>query len=427
MSEDAEIWTGARLRGAPVSIRCALFTVEILAVGLTALGLITTTPTASVLVRFGVLCALCVAFEEISRQSARMRFLISSGPLSDLTSVWTFAAALALPVGYGALFAGVAAVVAWTLRQRSAGMRPYLAFYSHATVVLAVIASAAARDRVEDWLGVPSAFAVLGGVLVATLLYTMVNRGLIVLMARLLNPGAAIGIVGSWSDNVLELSTLCLGALTGVVLIHEPALCVLVLLPMVLLQRGALVKELETAATIDGKTGLLNAAAWEEGARRELSRLESAEAPAAVLLIDLDFFKAVNDTYGHLAGDVALQAVGKRLTAELRQSDVLGRFGGEEFVALLPRIARAEAMAAAERIRAAIGTITLSEFAPEAAVENPDTVRLSASIGLALYPEHGNDLQELLRASDSALYEAKRSGRDQVVVTRRGTDGTDGA
>lgn len=412
MSGDATVWTGARLRGAPRSVRCALFSVEILAVVLTATAVIAATPTSSVLVRLGVLCALCVAFEEISRQAGRLRILINGGTLSDLTSVWTFAAVLSLPPGYGALFAVVAAVVVWLFRERNAGGRPYLSVYTTGTIVLAVLAAAAVRGRVEEWLGVPSTVAVLGGVVVAALLYTLINRGLVVLMARLVSPGAKIGIVGSWSDNALELSTLCLGVLTGVVLVHEPVLCVLVLLPMVLLQRGALIKELETAATIDGKTGLLNAAAWEEGARRELSRLATAEAPAAVLLIDLDHFKAINDTYGHLTGDVALQVVGKRLAAELRQSDLLGRFGGEEFVALLPRIGHAEALAAAERIRLAINSITHPDFAEEAA----DNDRLSASIGMALYPEHGGELQELLQRSDVALYEAKGSGRDRVVL-----------
>jgi diguanylate cyclase (GGDEF)-like protein len=129
-----------------------------------------------------------------------------------------------------------------------------------------------------------------------------------------------------------------------------------------------------------------------------------------LLLIDLDHFKAVNDNFGHLVGDAALQAVGLRLKRELRQYDVVGRFGGEEFVALLPGVDTTDAAAAAERIRAAIASISLAEMG------TATDSTLTASLGVAMYPLHGDDLGEVLRAADTALYLAKSAGRDRVTV-----------
>jgi diguanylate cyclase (GGDEF)-like protein len=199
---------------------------------------------------------------------------------------------------------------------------------------------------------------------------------------------------------------------------NEPWLTPLVLMPMILLQRGALIRELETVASTDAKTGLLNAIAWEQLAQRELSRSSRDQMSVAILIIDLDRFKAVNDVYGHLAGDVVLREIGRCLTAELRDYDTVGRFGGEEFVALLPEVGAAEAAIIAERVRARINTLRMSVLAPDTQTEYDNT--LSASIGVACFPGDGSELQELLHAADGALYVAKNSGRNRVEFAKSG-------
>jgi diguanylate cyclase (GGDEF)-like protein len=274
------------------------------------------------------------------------------------------------------------------------------------------------RTSLEDRLGGPDAIVTALAVVAAAVAYTVVNRSLVIVAARQIYPGVKLPIIGSWDDNALELATLCLGAMTGIVLLHQPWVSVLVLLPMVLLQRGALVKDLEQAASTDAKTGLLNATVWQGAARRELARVDRDKATAAVLILDLDHFKSVNDDHGHLFGDAALVTVGARLKAELRQYDVLGRFGGEEFVVMLPRVSYAEATAAAERLRAAIASIAYDEFAGTMLeADSPARARsLSVSVGVALYPDHGADVEELLLKADAALYVAKRTGRNRVTV-----------
>jgi diguanylate cyclase (GGDEF)-like protein len=228
--------------------------------------------------------------------------------------------------------------------------------------------------------------------------------------------------VGPREDAALELATLVLGLLMTAALRTMPLCAPLVLLPMALLQRGALVAQLEEVAATDVKTKLLNALAWQQVAERELAALRHESAAGAVLIIDLDHFKDVNDRLGHLVGDAALVCVGDNLKRVLRQHDIVGRFGGEEFVALLPRIDVRTALLIAERVRACIRAVSQAEFCPaDAGVDGP-AMQLSASIGVATFPDHGNEIDELLRAADTALYVAKRAGRDRVALAGAGPD-----
>jgi diguanylate cyclase (GGDEF)-like protein len=127
-------------------------------------------------------------------------------------------------------------------------------------------------------------------------------------------------------------------------------------------------------------------------------------------VLDMDHFKHINDEHGHLAGDAALKCVGAALADELRGYDAVGRFGGEEFVALLPGIDASDAGHAAERLRRRIESL---------AVPLPGgdrVVSVSASIGVALCPDHGDSLDDVLRAADDAMYQAKQAGRNTVRV-----------
>jgi diguanylate cyclase (GGDEF)-like protein len=403
-------WAGTQLRGAPRRLVALLLVVEAAAVLLSITAVVGANATSATLWHFAALAALCIVFEEISLQVGKLRLLISTGPQPDMTSVWTFAGALVLPGAYAALLAVVMAFDVWLRRQKASGQYAYRKVYSAATIVIACLAAATAREAMTDSFSRPSALAGAVAIAVAALVYTTTNRLLIVFAARSADRRASVGILGTAADNALELSTLCLAVMTAIVLTHEPPLTVLVLLPMALLQRGALVKQLETAAAVDAKTGLLNAIAWQQAAIRELDRMAREHSSAGLLLVDLDHFKAVNDNYGHLVGDAALQAVGLRLKRELRQYDVVGRFGGEEFVALLPGVDTAQAAAAAERIRSAIASILPSEMG------TGTDATLAASLGVAMYPLHGDDLGEVLRAADTALYLAKNAGRNRVTV-----------
>jgi diguanylate cyclase (GGDEF)-like protein len=135
--------------------------------------------------------------------------------------------------------------------------------------------------------------------------------------------------------------------------------------------------------------------------------------PLSLLMIDLDYFKQINDTFGHPAGDRVLCAVADILRRELRQVDQLARYGGEEFAAILPETAESEALAIANRIRQAIAARPL-------AISETEGAELTISIGLAIFPDDANSVEGLVEKADQSLYAAKAAGRNRVC--RRGAE-----
>jgi len=165
--------------------------------------------------------------------------------------------------------------------------------------------------------------------------------------------------------------------------------------------------DLNKLAHTDALTGLLNRRAFEEILRRELLRCERGGTVLGIMLIDLDFFKQVNDSLGHFAGDDVLRRIAGVLRDGTRPSDVLARYGGEEFVVLLRNAGTEESQAAAERIRVKIAALA----------GLPGSVTLTASIGVAVSQPQETATEFLLR-SDEALYQSKRRGRNLVSLYR---------
>ena len=376
--------------------------------------IINTHPSRSDFSRLALLLGLWVLFEEISNRIAQLRVRLAAYGHVDMTSVWTFAATLVLPAGLTVLLCVIVLGYAWLRHERRSGMRAYRQVFGAAVVVAACLAARLALTgftaRVELSGQALWAIAAVG---VAMLAYAAVNFGVLFAAIYLaVRPERLRQLLENWQDVSLEFATLCLGGLTALALVHEPLLSVLVVPPLFVLQRSVLTKQLEIAATTDAKTGLLNAATWQQMALRELASAGREHESAALLIVDMDNFKLVNDNHGHIAGDAALRAVADCLADELRQYDALGRFGGEEFVAMLSGVDELAAIGISERIRERIEVLEV----PARIDGEPPLVGLSASIGISCFPEHGAELQELLHSADSALYAAKRAGRNRVVV-----------
>jgi len=167
-------------------------------------------------------------------------------------------------------------------------------------------------------------------------------------------------------------------------------------------------ERLRRLSTLDPLTGALNRAGLEIQGKRVCLRAQRGGRSLAVIMIDVDYFKVINDTYGHPMGDEVLRHLARLLKLELRPSDVMARFGGEEFVLVLDGVNRADALRVAERVRARIEQ--------ELVEAEQLAVRYTASMGVVCSDEYDYDLIRLISAGDAAMYEAKRAGRNRVAA-----------
>ena len=175
-----------------------------------------------------------------------------------------------------------------------------------------------------------------------------------------------------------------------------------------------LVTDLQRLSRRDGLTGLLNRRALEDALAQQLECSHRSGEAFCVLMLDADHFKQINDRFGHAVGDLALKHLSKLLRAHMRSVDRLARFGGEEFLVLLPGLALADALPVAERLREMVAAVPLAHA--------DGMIPLSVSIGMAEWSGPQEDASRLLVRADAALYEAKRRGRDRVASARHDLD-----
>ncbi len=171
-----------------------------------------------------------------------------------------------------------------------------------------------------------------------------------------------------------------------------------------------LLQTMREQANIDPLTGLYNRRFLEEYARKLMAMARRKESPLGFIMMDLDHFKSFNDIYGHEIGDRILRQFSKTVTQTMRETNLTARFGGEEFVVLLPDTGAKACQVVAERIRKAVAHMTVPS-----GTEKP-LPQITVSLGIAVYPDHGAELEEVLQASDKALYESKRAGRNRTTI-----------
>jgi diguanylate cyclase (GGDEF)-like protein/PAS domain S-box-containing protein len=176
-------------------------------------------------------------------------------------------------------------------------------------------------------------------------------------------------------------------------------------------ERTRILEELRNLATVDGLTGLFNRRHFMELCERELLQARRYRLEVALLMLDADLFKTVNDTYGHDVGDEVLRVIARLCQRQMREADIIGRLGGEEFAVLLPQTGLEAALGAAERLRHAIAQTSLP-------LADGRMLRFTVSIGVSAGAAHTVSLPDLLKLADRALYTAKNRGRNQVVSHR---------
>ncbi|MBN1207172.1 MAG: diguanylate cyclase [Myxococcaceae bacterium] len=171
-------------------------------------------------------------------------------------------------------------------------------------------------------------------------------------------------------------------------------------------------EELLALSRTDPLTGLSNRRYFEERLSEEFARARRYRSPLSLVMLDIDYFKRINDTFGHPFGDEVLRAVSQVARARLREVDLLARYGGEELIALLPETGPADALRACERVREAIEALQLDYHALDGGTR---AVRCTASLGVASIPSSSlQSIEDLLRAADECLYSAKGAGRNRV-------------
>jgi diguanylate cyclase (GGDEF)-like protein len=367
---------------------------------------------------FAALLGCGAATVELTRRSSE-----AQGVVKDVYAVWELPVVILLPMLYALIIPAIRiALTQWRVRRAPLYRRVFTVAaigiaYGSASQLYHGILGVGCHPRTYLWSHASMWLLAAGG---AALAQWVVNQSLVMTAVKASDPSTRIrdAVFGreSLHNDVTELCAALLVAL-GMTISN---LTLIIALPLVtLLQRSFRHAQLLNESRADAKTGLLNAATWEREAAAEVTRAVRTGSPLAVALLDLDRFKQINDTYGHLLGDEVLRQIAATMTQILRDYDLAGRFGGEEFVMLLPQTRAVDALRIAERVRAHISQLPI--YAGGAS--GSERVPVTASIGVAaLDAGSRRELTELLAAADAALYRAKASGRDQVqmISTSRG-------
>ena len=350
--------------------------------------------------------------------AATPRIAYTQGALvRDFITVWVLPVAILLPPVY-AMVAPIPllAMTQWVIHRGVVHRRVFtacamgLAYGAASLVFRAFPASLAGPtlgrgSHVLTWTLVVAICEILGG---------RGHNALIVLAVKISDPTIRLADQELSREALqADFAEFDLGVLITVVVAVNPVLAVFAVPSVLLARRFIMHAQLLAQSRIDTKTGLLNASTWEREATVEIARAVRTGSPLALALVDIDHFKVVNDTYGHLMGDKALRAVTDALRGQLRNYDLAGRFGGEEFVILLPQTREYDALTVAERLRGHIAAMAIP-------VDDSDpggrTVTLTISVGVAALDGERRELTDMLAAADSALYYAKETGRNRTHV-----------
>jgi diguanylate cyclase (GGDEF)-like protein len=330
------------------------------------------------------------------------------------TPIFVFAGVLLLPPWQFAVLALVYHLIEWIKERLSRGHRLrdwYIQPFNIATDILAAVAARWVYTHIQLDVGL------LGG-LASMLIGTLAALAFVLVNHTLLGTALVLARGHTWRETGMlgleyvlsDMVFLLLGYIVAVLWDLNPWLIAPALSPLVLMYRALRVPMLEQEAQTDSKTGLLNARYFNRRFEEEFARTRRFQHPLALIMADLDFLRTINNTYGHLAGDVVIAEIGRLIRTSIRDYDFAGRFGGEEFAVALPETGLAEARQIAERIRAAVEA---TEFRVPNRVE---PIRATMSLGVAALPSMAKSSTELTQAADTAVYAAKAAGRNRVEL-----------
>jgi len=366
---------------------------------------------------FGLLLVCNGATVELTRRASE-----PTGQVKDVYAIWELPVVILLPPLYALLMPAVRlALTQWRVRQAPVFRRVFTAAaigisYGCASLLfrklahLAIGTAQAPEHYVSTWIVI---------VVACAFVQAAVNQALVLTAVKATEPGTRVRDLFGGESLHNDITELCVAVLVTLA-IAMSLFTVVIALPLVtMLQRSFRHARLLQDARSDSKTGLLNAATWERESTAEVARAVRTRTPLAIALLDIDKFKGINDTYGHMVGDQVIKEIAHSLSSLLRDYDLAGRFGGEEFALLLPQTRAVDALRIAERVRANIAGLRI--IAPGAS--GGERVHVTVSIGVAALDSGSRrEFADLMAAADAAMYRAKAGGRDQVqmISTTRG-------
>jgi len=344
----------------------------------------------------------------------------------DLQTVWYLAIAITLPPVCAFLApVPLAAYKLWRVRRGFV----YRQVFSNATISIAYGCASLLFHALPRGLAGPSPgtdthiLRWTGLVACCGALAWFINNGLLLVAIKLAATGARLRDLFTNREAITsDLLELSLAVSLSLVVAMNPVLMVLALPSLVFYRRYLLHSQHVAHVRIDSKTGLLNAGTWQREAEVEFFRALHAGTPLAVALVDIDHFKDVDETAGHLVRDQLLRDIAGMLKDQLPSQDLIGRFGHEEFAILLPQTDRLQAQRISERLR---DHIAGEPIAIESGNQAGFVFRLTVSIGVAVLNESRRALAELIGAADSALDQARSTGWSKVYVSPDGSDDDD--
>ncbi len=327
----------------------------------------------------------------------------------ELTPIVVFAALILLPPGALALLIVLVFIPEWVKARKPW----YIQLFN---ISIYLVQTSLARS-LYLWVGATlfTSLREAAGLIAAVLaagLFTALNH---LLLALVLHLARGRG----WRETRLfELeyfltdgTLACTGAIAAFLWQVDSWGAVLVTAPLFLIYRALNHPNLQELARTDPKTGLYNVKHFGQVLKEEFRRAARFGRPLAIIMADLDLLRNINNSYGHLAGDVVITGVADILKRELREYDVAARFGGEEFVVLLPETDTEHALVVAERVRRAV------EVARFSVTTNVEPIRATVSLGVASYPADGSTPEEIIHQADLAIYHSKLCGRNRACAS----------
>ncbi len=396
----------------PPLLRAYIAFVSLLALVLLGIGAVFTSWHVRDLITF-LLLASCGTISMAS--TPRIVYKVG-GATRDFSTMWAAPAAILLPPIYSVLIAIPIVATLFLFVHRG---QLYRRVFSATSLGLSYAAVSALFRAFPHSFAGPTvgtglhAFTWCLAVAACHILACRLQHFMIVGAVKMTNPSMKF-FAGEFDRDVLQefFVEIDLSTLITVAVALSPIMVVIALPTVLLVRRFIVHPTLVAQSRVDSKTGLLNVSTWEAEAEAELSRAVRTSSPVALALVDIDHFKRVNDTYGHLVGDRVLKAVAGALSGQSRDYDRAGRFGGEEFVLLLAQTGKDDACRIAARLCGFVASLAIpSDDRPDA-----PTLGVTISIGVtALERGEEYELTDLLAAADSAMYAAKQAGRNHVA------------